>query len=110
MDVEDESEMSARSIPPAPAPQARPVQELRAFERVHLDPGESATVTFAIDATQLAFHDCDMNLTVEPGEYELRVGSSAADIRTIGDFEIVGEPRKLARSARTYFSETVLDR
>jgi len=89
--------------------QARPVQELRAFERVHLEPGESATISFEISATQLAFHDRDMNLVVEPGEYELRVGSSAADIESTADFEIVGEPRELARSARAYFSETEVE-
>ncbi|WEL20085.1 Beta-glucosidase, glycosyl hydrolase family 3 [Halorhabdus sp. BNX81] len=86
--------------------QTRPVQELRAFERVHLEPGESATVTAEISATQLAFHDHDMNLVVEPGEYELRVGSSAADIEAAADFEVVGDPRELARGSRTYFSET----
>ncbi|MFC6726449.1 glycoside hydrolase family 3 C-terminal domain-containing protein, partial [Halobium palmae] len=60
--------------------QTRPVQELKGFERVSLDAGESARVSFEVGATQLAYHDREMNLTVHEGPYELRVGHSAAEI------------------------------
>jgi len=86
--------------------QARPVQELVGFERVHLEPGESATVHFDVATAQLAFHDTDMDLVVEPDEYELRIGRSAADIETADSFEVVGDRREVPRSGRVYFGET----
>jgi len=89
--------------------QTRPVQELRGFERVELDPGESATVTFEVASAQLAVHDRDMDLVVEPGAYELRVGSSAAAIETTAGVEVVGDRRELPRSARTFFTETTVE-
>ena len=86
--------------------QARPVQELVGFERVYLEPGASATVHFEVATAQLAFHDTDMNLVVEPDEYELRIGSSAADIETSDSFEVVGQHHEVPRSGRVYFAET----
>lgn len=88
--------------------QARPVQELVGFQRVHLEPGESATVEFDVAASQLAYHDADMNLVVEPGEYELRIGSSAADIKTDATFEVTGR-REVPQKGRVYFAETRVD-
>ncbi|GIV59096.1 MAG: beta-glucosidase [Rhodothermaceae bacterium] len=57
----------------------RPVKELRGFERVHLAPGETRTVTFDLTPEHLAFHDLDMNYVVEPGDFEIMVGSSSRD-------------------------------
>jgi beta-glucosidase len=88
--------------------QTRPVQELKGFERVSLDAGESKRVTFELDATRLAYHDRDMNLTVHEGPYELRVGHSAADIaatRTVA----VAESKVVPRTGRTYFTETTVE-
>jgi len=85
--------------------QARPVQELLGFERVHLEPGESKRVTFTFDATQLAYHDLDMNLAVEEGPYELRVGESAAEIVDTVSFEVT-DTKVVPRSARSYLTET----
>ncbi len=89
--------------------QARPVQELKGFERVYLEPGESATVSVELATTQLAFHDTDMDLVVEPDEYEVRVGHSAADVRTTGTFEVVGERHEVPISGRRYFSESSVE-
>lgn len=86
--------------------QPRPVQELVGFERVHLEPGESVTVHFEVATAQLAFHDTDMDLVVEPDAYELRIGSSAADIETSAAFEVVGQRHEVPRSGRVYFAET----
>ncbi len=90
--------------------QARPVQELLGFERVHLEPGESATVTFTVAAGQFAYHDADMDLVVEPGEYELRVGRSAADVESTADLEVVGDRREVPRSGRVYAGESEVER
>lgn len=57
----------------------RPVKELKAFRKVRLGAGESATVAFDITAELLAFHDIDMKYTVEPGDFELMAGTSSRD-------------------------------
>jgi beta-glucosidase len=95
-------QLYTRSTAPS---QARPVQELKGFRRVHLDPGESARVSFTLAANQLAFHDRDLNLTVEPGPYELRAGRSSADVAATDTFEVTAT-KEVPRSGRVYFTET----
>nr|WP_227356418.1 glycoside hydrolase family 3 N-terminal domain-containing protein [Haladaptatus salinisoli] len=85
--------------------QARPVQELVGFERVYLDAGESKRVCFTVDASQLAFHDRDMNLAVEAGPYEFRIGRSASDIVAAAAFEVTAT-KDVPATGRTYFTET----
>ncbi len=61
---------------------ARPPQELKAFGKVQLDPGESQEVALALDDRAFAFWDVAAHgWTVEPGEFELRIGTSSRDIR-----------------------------
>ncbi|MGN6420052.1 MAG: glycoside hydrolase family 3 N-terminal domain-containing protein [Pseudobacter sp.] len=55
--------------------------QLRGFERIHLQPGETKTVRFQLSPDDLALLDKDMNWTVEPGEFEVQIGSSSTDIR-----------------------------
>jgi len=88
--------------------QARPVQELVAFERLSLEAGESARVSFEIDASQLAYHDLDMNLAVEAGPYEIRIGSAAAEIEAVEEVE-VPVTKEVPETGRTYVSETTVD-
>ncbi|MBP1694217.1 MAG: beta-glucosidase [Chloroflexi bacterium] len=57
----------------------RPVMELKGFRRITLQPGECQTVTFPITPADLAFLDIDMQRTVEPGVFDIMVGSSSAD-------------------------------
>ncbi len=57
----------------------RPVKELKGFDRISLDPGQTRTVSFEITPDLLAFYDLDMNFTVEPGEFEIMVGNSSRD-------------------------------
>lgn len=59
---------------------SRPEQELRAFTKVRLDPGETQTVTFELDDRALAFWGDGW--VVEPGTFEVRVGRSSRDIRS----------------------------
>jgi beta-glucosidase len=54
----------------------RPVAQLLGYHRVHLAPGESATVRFTVPTTRLAFTDRSYNRVVEPGEIELWIGTS----------------------------------
>jgi beta-xylosidase len=57
----------------------RPVKELKGFERVTLDPGQTKTVALEVTPDRLAFFDIDMSFRVEPGEFRLMVGSSSRD-------------------------------
>ena len=58
----------------------RPMKELKGFTKISLQPGESKTVALEIAPESLAFHDIDMKLVVEPGEFEIMVGNSSRDI------------------------------
>ncbi len=62
---------------------------LRGFERIHLAPGETRTVTFTVNPDDLEILDRNMNWTVEPGEFDVMVGPSSADIRQKATFTIV---------------------
>ncbi|HSR54521.1 MAG TPA: glycoside hydrolase family 3 N-terminal domain-containing protein [Acidobacteriota bacterium] len=55
----------------------RPVLELKGFRRITLEPGESRRVSFEVGPAQLRFYDRSMRRVVEPGEFEIRVGSSS---------------------------------
>jgi beta-glucosidase len=60
---------------------ARPVMELKGFERVRLTPNERTTVSFRLGPDELGMLDQAMKWTVEPGVFRLMVGSSSKDIR-----------------------------
>ena len=66
-----------------------PVQRLRGFRRVTLQPGERRTVALSIPAADLALLDAELRWTVEPGAFELRVGASSRDIRLTERFEVL---------------------
>jgi beta-glucosidase len=68
----------------------RPVKELKGFVRITLRPGESRKVTFHLPVDMLAFYDEDLQLMVERGTFKVMVGSSSADIRCEGTFEVTG--------------------
>jgi beta-glucosidase len=57
----------------------RPVKELKGFERVWLRPGETRTLTLPITPESLAFYDIEMRYRVEPGDFEIMVGSSSRE-------------------------------
>jgi len=59
----------------------RPVKELKGFEKMQLEPGETKTVSFEIDHNKLKMLDKDLHWVVEPGEFEIMIGSSSQDIR-----------------------------
>ena len=57
----------------------RPVKELKGFKKISLNPGESAAVSLTILPEHLAFTNINMEYIVEPGEFEVMVGSSSRD-------------------------------
>jgi beta-glucosidase len=59
----------------------RPVKELKDFKKIMLQPGASATVQFVIDSEKLSFYNQQLNRVAEPGEFDIMIGSSSADIR-----------------------------
>jgi len=56
---------------------ARPVKELKGFQRITLTPDQTKTVSLDITPEHLAFYNIDMKYVVEPGEFEIMVGSSS---------------------------------
>ncbi|MGB6450897.1 MAG: glycoside hydrolase family 3 N-terminal domain-containing protein [Steroidobacteraceae bacterium] len=59
-----------------------PVKQLEGFRRVTLAPGESTTVRFALDRAAFALWDERMRHVIEPGTFQIMVGSSSADLKT----------------------------
>jgi beta-glucosidase len=66
----------------------RPVLELKDFQKVRLEPGESRRVSFTVDREKLSFYNAQLQWGPEPGDFELMVGASAADIRLRANFEL----------------------
>ena len=59
-----------------------PVNQLKRFERITLSPGESKTLTFKIPTSEFSFYNNATNdFKIEPGKWEIQVGSSSKDIR-----------------------------
>lgn len=63
-------------------------QVLRGFTRVHLAPGETRTVTFALTHADLALYNRDQQWAVEPGRFTVMIGASSTDIRLRGHFTV----------------------
>jgi beta-glucosidase len=82
------------------ASMVRPVKELKAFGRVELRPGESARVTFEVPTDMLCFTGQQGRRIVEPGEFELQVGASSADIRLRAVVRLTGAVHTLGRQWR----------
>jgi beta-glucosidase-like glycosyl hydrolase len=82
------------------ASMVRPVKELKAFGRVELGPGESAQVAFEVPTDMLCFTGMEGRRTVEPGEFELQVGASSADIRLRTLVRLTGTVHTLGREWR----------
>jgi beta-glucosidase len=66
----------------------RPVKELKDFKKIHLNPGETKTVEFSIDRNTLAFYNSNIDWIVEPGEFDIMIGASSADIRSRAVMEV----------------------
>lgn len=60
----------------------RPVKELKGFERIYLQPGQTRTVTFKIAPEMLKFYNYDLQYVVEPGDFSLMIGPDSRDVKT----------------------------
>lgn len=60
---------------------ARPIKELKGFQRIKLEPGEQQQLTFELTPEMLSMLDKDLQRVVEPGDFRIMIGASSKDIR-----------------------------
>jgi beta-glucosidase len=67
----------------------RPILELRDFQKVKLNAGESKTIEFTIDKEKLSFYNDKLEFIAEAGDFEVMIGASSADIKLKSNFELL---------------------
>jgi len=67
----------------------RPIIELKDFQKITLNRDETKTIQFTIDNQKLSFYNNALEFGSEPGDFDLMIGSSSADIRLKDSFELV---------------------
>jgi beta-glucosidase len=60
----------------------RPVKELKGFQKISLQPGESKEVVFKITAKDLSFYRRDMTFGTEPGKFDIYIGTNSRNVST----------------------------
>lgn len=85
----------------------RPVKELKGFEKVALNPGETKTVTFTLDSRAFAYYEPGMkDWYVESGEFEILIGKSIEDIILSETVVVNGTKKKpIVYTANTIFAD-----
>jgi beta-glucosidase len=77
----------------------RPIRELKGFEKVHLQPGESKVITMPLDKDVFRYFNTSTNrYEVEDAVYSIQIGASSDDIRLEADMKIQGTSPSLAYS------------
>ncbi|MGH7575306.1 MAG: glycoside hydrolase family 3 C-terminal domain-containing protein, partial [Longimicrobiales bacterium] len=72
----------------------RPRKQLRGFERISLNPGETRTVTLSLSAEDLAYYDVDQDaFVVQPGPFEVMAGSSSENVRGTATIQVTTSGR-----------------
>jgi beta-glucosidase len=61
----------------------RPVKELKGFRRITLAPGERRTLSFELGPEQLSYHGPDMKRVIEPGRFQVMVGGSSDEVKSV---------------------------
>lgn len=82
------------------ASSVRPQMELKAFNRVHLEPGETARLFFSVPCDMLSFTGANGDRIVEPGDFEFMVGTSSRDIHFRRTVTVEGALRTLPEDWR----------
>ena len=59
----------------------RPVKELKAFQKIELNAGETKTVSFEITENDLKFYNYDLKFLAEPGNFKLFIGGNSRDVK-----------------------------
>ena len=60
---------------------ARPIRELKGFQRIYLKKGESKTVTIKLDEESLSYYDMEGKRFFEPGEFDIMIGANSHDVQ-----------------------------
>ena len=60
---------------------ATPIQQLKAFQKELVPVGYTREVKLVLPIAELALYNADMEEVIEPGEFELQIGSASDDIR-----------------------------
>lgn len=61
---------------------SRPIKELKGFERIHLNAGESKDVTFTITPEMLKFYNSELKHIIESGDFDIMIGPNSRDVKT----------------------------
>lgn len=78
----------------------RPKKELKGFKKVSLEPGEKKNIRIALERRDFAYYDAEFeDWLVEPGDYQVKLGSSSRDIRLQGRVRLEGD------ELSTYYSK-----
>lgn len=62
----------------------RPVKELKGFQKVFLEAGESKLITFTISVNDLKFYNSDLKYVAEPGDFKVFIGGNSRDVKEAG--------------------------
>jgi beta-glucosidase len=65
----------------------RPMKELKGFEKVIIDAGETMTITFTVNWETLAFYGADEKFKAEPGMFDFMIGTNSRDVEVL-EFEL----------------------
>ncbi len=66
-----------------------PIKSLKDFKKVFLNAGESKKIKFLIDKEKLSFFNDKLVWDAEPGDFDIMIGASSADIRLKDSFELI---------------------
>jgi beta-glucosidase len=87
--VEAEETVQLYVAPPQDTPLPRPLQELKAFAKVALAPGERRTITLPLGRRAFEYYDSQSGgWTLFEGNYQIRVGASSRDIRLTAPLQV----------------------
>jgi beta-glucosidase len=67
----------------------RPIMELKDFQKIKLNAGETQSIKFIIDNQKLSFYNDKLEYKSEPGDFDLMIGASSSDIRLRDTFELI---------------------
>ena len=71
----------------------RPVKELKGFQKIELEPGESKKVEFTISVNDLKFYNSNLQYVAEPGDFKIFIGTNSRDEKEI-DFKLLASNSK----------------
>jgi len=79
---------------------ARPVEQLAGFARITLEPGKAVDVRFRVHADRMAYTNRNLERIVEPGDIEILVGNSSANLPCRGTVRLTGRTRVVGPDRR----------